>query len=105
MLDSYGVKEYSKGVASVFGNLQSEICRACGHRHFDRSRNNRICGSTVDHMDWLASAKGIAELARNEREEGIARTNWAAQQPEGPRRDRHLRCAAEAFAKAYELEN
>lgn len=55
---------------------------------------------------WQHSAAGIAELAGNARDEGIAR--WNAAQiatPGGSRQARHLAEAAKAFAQAYELEN
>lgn len=55
---------------------------------------------------WLRSADGIREKAADARQDGIAHWNAAKiATPGGSRQTRHLAEAANAFAKAYELEN
>jgi hypothetical protein len=85
----------------------------CGRRH----RNGGIwvtafgiehgCSvkAAIEAEQELRSAKGIARRAAEFREEAEARVAWAAQQPVGPRQDRHLREAARNYQLAYELEN
>jgi len=97
---------YIQSMASEFGKLGQEICRNCGQRHFERSRQNRICGGINRTNAYLASAAGIIEKALEAREEAEARMAAAREAIDGgSRQARHLAAAEAAYQLAWELEN
>jgi len=90
--------------SGTYGELGQEVCRNCGSRHFDLSRQNRICRGTLKNTDWQHSAEGIREIAAQARADG-ERHFGRAIRSDGTVSDYRLQEARAAYAKAYELEN
>lgn len=89
--------------SDTWGALQA-TCRNCGHRHFQASRNNRICRGNLAITDWQRSAAGIAQAAAMAREDGERHYGRAIRR-DGTVSEWRLQEARAAYAKAYELEN